>query len=71
MVLGFFIQGAAAEPDEQQLLVDKARVTFDGFMKDQNQIYLPDTTKIWYLDMVQGSRCFYNANMHVQGCVPG
>jgi SH3 domain-containing YSC84-like protein 1 len=40
MVFGFFIQEAAAEPAEQQLLVDKARVTFDTFMKDQNQLWL-------------------------------
>ena len=42
MVFGFFIQEAAAEPAEQQLLVDKARVTFDTFMKDQNQAWLKE-----------------------------
>ena len=42
MVFGFFIQEAAAEPAEQQLLVDKARVTFDTFMKDENQAWLQE-----------------------------
>jgi len=40
MVFGFFIQAAVAEPAEQQLFVDKARVTFDSFMTDQNQSWL-------------------------------
>jgi lipid-binding SYLF domain-containing protein len=40
MVFGCFIQAAVAEPAEQQLLVDKARVTFDTFMKDENQAWL-------------------------------
>jgi len=42
MVFGCFIQTAAAEPAEQQLLVDKARVTFDTFMKDENQAWLKE-----------------------------
>jgi len=42
MVFGFFIQAAAAEPAEQQLLVDKARITFDTFMKDENQAWLQE-----------------------------
>jgi lipid-binding SYLF domain-containing protein len=40
MVFGCFIPAATAEPAEQQLLVDKARVTFDTFMKDENQAWL-------------------------------
>ena len=40
MVFGCFISSAVAEPAEQQLLVDKARVTFDTFMKDENQAWL-------------------------------
>ena len=40
MVFGFFIQRAAAEPAEQQLLVDKARVTFESFMKDKDHLWL-------------------------------
>ena len=40
MVFGFFIQGAAAEPAEQQLLVDKARVTFEHFMIDKDHSWL-------------------------------
>ncbi len=42
MVFGFFIRSAVAEPAEQQLLVDKARVTFDTFMKDKNQAWLKE-----------------------------
>jgi lipid-binding SYLF domain-containing protein len=42
MVFGCFIQRAAAEPAEQQLLVDKASVTFDTFMKDENQAWLKE-----------------------------
>lgn len=40
MVFGFFIQGEAAEPAEQQLLVDKARVTFEHFMIDEDHLWL-------------------------------
>lgn len=40
MVFGFAIPSAEAEPAEQQLLVDKARVTFESFMADQNQSWL-------------------------------
>jgi len=42
MVFGCFISSAVAEPAEQQLLVDKARVTFDTFMKDENQAWLKE-----------------------------
>ena len=42
MVFGCFIPSAVAEPAEQQLLVDKARVTFDTFMKDENQAWLKE-----------------------------
>ena len=40
MLFGFFIQGATAEPAEQQLLVDKARVTFEHFMIDKDHSWL-------------------------------
>jgi lipid-binding SYLF domain-containing protein len=42
MVFGCLIPSALAEPAEQQLLVDKARVTFENFMKDQNQAWLKE-----------------------------
>ena len=42
MVFGCFIPTVLAEPSEQQLLVDKARVTFDTFMKDKNQAWLKE-----------------------------
>lgn len=42
MVFGCFIQTAMAEPAEQQLLVDKALVTFESFMKDENQAWLKE-----------------------------
>ena len=40
MVFGLFIPAAAAEPAEQQLLVDKARVTFENFMTDKDHLWL-------------------------------
>ena len=40
MVFGLVIPATAAEPIEQQGLVDKARVTFENFMKDENQAWL-------------------------------
>ena len=40
MVFGFAIPATAAEPIEQQGLVDKARITFESFMTDQNQSWL-------------------------------
>jgi lipid-binding SYLF domain-containing protein len=40
MVFGFFVQSAAAESAEQQLLVDKARVTFESFMTDKDHLWL-------------------------------
>ena len=42
MVFGFAIPATAAEPIEQQGLVDQARVTFDSFMKDENQAWLKE-----------------------------
>jgi len=40
MVFGFFIQTAAADPVEQQLLVDKTRITFENFMTDKDHLWL-------------------------------
>ena len=40
MVFGFAIPATAAEPIEQQLLVNKARVTFESFMTDKDQSWL-------------------------------
>ena len=40
MVFGLFIPAAAAEPAEQQLLVDKAHVTFENFMTDKDHLWL-------------------------------
>lgn len=42
MILGFAIPATAAEPIEQQGLVDKARVTFESFMADKNQSWLKE-----------------------------
>ena len=42
MVFGFAIPATAAEPIEQQGLVDQARVTFESFIKDQNQSWLKE-----------------------------
>ena len=42
MVFGFAIPATAAEPIEQQGLVDKARVTFESFMADKNQSWLKE-----------------------------
>ncbi len=42
MVVGFTIPAAAAEPAEQQGLVDTARVTFESFMADTNQAWLKE-----------------------------
>ena len=39
-VFGSFIPEAAAEPAEQQLLVDKARITFENFMTDKDHLWL-------------------------------
>jgi lipid-binding SYLF domain-containing protein len=41
-IVGSAIPATAAEPIEQQGLVDKARVTFDSFMKDENQAWLKE-----------------------------
>jgi lipid-binding SYLF domain-containing protein len=40
MVVGFTLPATAAEPIEQQGLVDKARVTFESFMKDKDHSWL-------------------------------
>jgi lipid-binding SYLF domain-containing protein len=40
MVFGFAIPATAAEPIEQQGLVDRARVTFENFMTDKDHIWL-------------------------------
>ena len=40
MVFGFAIPATAAEPIEQQGLVDQARVTFENFMTDKDHIWL-------------------------------
>lgn len=42
VVFGFAIPATSAEPIEQQGLVDQARVTFDNFMKDENQAWLKE-----------------------------
>ena len=42
MVFGFAIPATAAEPIEQQGLVDQARVTFESFMTDKNQAWLKE-----------------------------
>jgi lipid-binding SYLF domain-containing protein len=42
MILGFAIPATAVEPIEQQGLVDKARVTFESFMEDNNQSWLKE-----------------------------
>ena len=40
LLMGSSIQTAAAEPAEQQGLVDKARVTSQSFMSDKNMDWL-------------------------------
>jgi lipid-binding SYLF domain-containing protein len=42
MVVGFTLPATAAEPIEQQGLVDKARVTFETFMKDKDHSWLKE-----------------------------
>jgi lipid-binding SYLF domain-containing protein len=42
MVVGFTLPATAAEPIEQQGLVDKARVTFETFMKDKDYSWLKE-----------------------------
>ena len=42
MVFGFAIPATADEPVNQQGLVDKARVTFESFMADNNQSWLKE-----------------------------
>ena len=40
LLLGVSMQTAAAGPAEQQGLVDKARLTFQSFMRDDNMSWL-------------------------------
>jgi lipid-binding SYLF domain-containing protein len=42
MVAGYSVPAIAAEPIEQQGLVDQARVTFESFMTDKNQAWLKE-----------------------------
>ena len=42
MVVGYSVPAIAAEPIEQQGLVDQARVTFESFMTDKNQAWLKE-----------------------------
>ncbi len=49
MLLGLSMKTAAAEPAEQQALVDKARLTFESYMRDQNMSWLREN-----LDQAKG-----------------
>ncbi|UCB51062.1 MAG: LysM peptidoglycan-binding domain-containing protein [Deltaproteobacteria bacterium] len=49
MLLGLSMQTASAEPAEQQLLVDKARLTFQSFMGDKDMSWLHEN-----LDQAKG-----------------
>lgn len=49
MVVGFAITAIAAEPNEQQELVDRARITFESFMRDNNMTWLQEN-----LDQAKG-----------------
>lgn len=49
VLLGLGVQMAAAEPAEQQALVDKARLTFESYMRDDNMSWLRDN-----LDQAKG-----------------
>ena len=49
LLLGLTIQTAAAGPAEQQMLVDKARLTFQSFMSDNNMSWLKEN-----LDQAKG-----------------
>ena len=42
LCLGWLLPATAADPAEQQLLVDKARVTFQSVIRDQNFAWLRD-----------------------------
>ncbi len=42
LIVGFSMPAKAAEPIEQQGLVDQARITFQSFMADPNMAYLKD-----------------------------
>jgi lipid-binding SYLF domain-containing protein len=53
LFLGVSMQTAAAEPAEQQGLVDKARLTFQGFMRDDNMSWLHEN-----LDQAKGVLIF-------------
>ena len=49
LLLGLSIQTAVAEPAEQQALVEKARLTFESYMRDENMSWLRDN-----LDQAKG-----------------
>ena len=49
LLLGLSIQTAAAGPAEQQELVDKSRLTFESYMRDENMSWLRDN-----LDQAKG-----------------
>jgi lipid-binding SYLF domain-containing protein len=49
LLSGLVFQGIAAEPAEQQILVDKARITFQSFMSDKNMSWLHEN-----LDQAKG-----------------
>jgi len=49
LLLGLSFQTTAAEPAEQQALVDKARLTFESYMRDENMSWLRDN-----LDQAKG-----------------
>jgi lipid-binding SYLF domain-containing protein len=53
LLLGLAIQIAAAEPAEQQMLIDKARLTFQSFMSDKNMDWLHEN-----LDQAKGVLIF-------------
>jgi len=49
LLLGLSMQTVAAEPAEQQALVDKARLTFESYMRDENMSWLREN-----LDQAKG-----------------
>ena len=49
LLSGLVFQGIAASPAEQQILVDKARITFQSFMGDKNMSWLHEN-----LDQAKG-----------------
>ena len=42
LLVAFPVPATAAGPEDAQAIVDKARVTFDGFMKDEHYTWLHD-----------------------------